>query len=143
MEYREALQKVQHRIQAFHSTGEPEWILHPDSIVEANALIRMAPGPEGQARGDPRTIEVLTAIAHLHWCRYMALPAGRDQVDLQRALTYFETLYGIAPEVLPADLRNMYDEASPQPDDHVGDNVAQARTALASTPAGHPDYGTR
>jgi hypothetical protein len=59
--------------------------------------------------------KVINALAWLHWCRYYALPEGQDRDELQVSTALFAHLYRIDPELVPEELRDVFEAG----DDHA------------------------
>ena len=91
--------------------------------------------------------KVINALAWLHWCRYYALPEGKDRDELQVSTTLFAHLYRIDPELVPEELREVFaagdDHAMEDsrgipalfPSSYVGQRYPSARTrAVADGP---------
>ncbi len=114
------LAAVNARIRRFTESGDASALLEPAAIREASQLFDGAL-PAG---GDPGAVpvDVLTALAYLHWCRYRVLPEGQDQNDLRLALDFFAALLGRAPERIPGEIRGQ---------------IAAAVAAGAAGAAGH------
>ncbi|MGE6955127.1 hypothetical protein, partial [Staphylococcus capitis] len=87
------------RITAF-TNDDPGTVLDPAALITAESLLRLADNTDG---GVP--LPVAHVVAWLRWCRYLALPEGQDQEDLQAALALFAPIAQVAPEALPEPVR--------------------------------------
>jgi len=57
-------------------------------------------------------LAALLAAARVFWLRYLLLPEGQDEPDLEQALTLYRVINKILPEAVPDELR---EEVSPGP----------------------------
>jgi tetratricopeptide (TPR) repeat protein len=145
------------RIGAF-AQGDATGVLDEQAPVDAADLLRQA-----TAAGGGIAIEVARVVALLHWCRYQALPEGRDQDDLQAALGLFTAIaevdrQGIPEPVLAYLDRNTSDSTGPSAQaERAADLLRQVlrihdsaalnyavdllNSAIDATPDNHPDLG--
>jgi hypothetical protein len=78
-------------------SGDPARLLHQDAVDLASQLW-------GEAAEDPSVAHV---VGTFHWLRYLALPAGQDQADLNRAVMMFSLVYPVAPDAVPEPVRKL------------------------------------
>ena len=91
------LERLQRRLVRY-SEGDPGQILTPEARSERRQLFVLMRGQ--QSRGDP-DLESLSTLALTHWCRYLALPAGEDQADLEIAADLYAEILPTRPDLVP------------------------------------------
>ena len=146
------------RIDAFTSRGDPSQILDEAALAEAARLWQAALStPPSDLTS--RKFVVLT-LAHLHWYRYLALPAGEDQDDFQKTIRLFAMLFKVDPTLVPEQFRSLLPNDASSTDDPdewvrqaaavlervavvddptaLDDAINLLNRALAATPADHP-----
>ena len=153
------------RIRRFAESGDPSVVLDPAALTEAAGLWEAAQQP---ADGDPHamSVDVLRALADLHFARYQVLPDGQGQEDLRTALGLFAMVANRAPDRVPDHIRSLLAAAQPEPPDKAeqlavtGANafseyqrtgrpqvldaaLTAFRDAVAATSPGHPDHAMR
>ena len=79
---------LERRIAAFVEHGDPQPVLAPEAVVEARRVWQ----------GDNPSVEVVHAVAQLHWCRYIAVAA---EDDLEISAKLFGLLLPTHPELVP------------------------------------------
>jgi tetratricopeptide (TPR) repeat protein len=90
------------RLQRFSTTEDAQVVLDHDALGEVTALISIAP---------PNDLEAAQAAGLLHWFRYLVLPAGEDQEDLQQAFLHFAPVYTAYPDAVPEPLQQLLRQA--------------------------------
>ena len=97
---------------------------------------RQAPG--GDVHSVP--VDILAALAYLHWYRFQALPAGHDQKDLRRALFFFSALSDQAPERVPLQIRSALSATQTEPADMEDRLTAHSGRVFGEyQPSGRPE----
>src|SRR6266702_1612473 len=81
--------------------GDPAPALAPELVGVASELAQATPHVD-------QDLEVRYALGMLHWLRYLALPPGQNQEDLQQAMEMLWPLEPILPEALPEPLRRVF-----------------------------------
>ena len=156
------LAALKSRLQRF-SESDPSTVLDPAALYEASQLRETAASMNSVPQA--MAIDILTALAYLHWRRYQVLPDGQDQDDLQAALATFALLTRLAPERIPDQVRDWL-AAEPTGQFHSADQftasgavafaeyqqtgrpetlefaVTAFRDTVANTPPGDPDLAT-
>ncbi|WP_445517445.1 CHAT domain-containing protein [Streptomyces sp. NEAU-174] len=148
-------------------TGHSRWVLAPEALEEAGALLARLLGSDE----DP-DLEVLRAVGELYWLRVQALPVDEWDEDLRMAAILYQPVYQADPDAVPEQLRSLYAEQARRPKErkrkggrvdpaactdqgaelfdrflHNGDLEALEkavhlfRTALSAVPEDHPMYG--
>jgi tetratricopeptide (TPR) repeat protein len=95
------------RLLRFSTAEDARLVLDRDALDEATALISIAPG------GD---LESAHAAGLLHWYRYLVLPEGEDQEDLQQAFLLLAKVYTVYPDAVPEPLHQLLRRAGFAPD---------------------------
>ncbi|WP_219419954.1 tetratricopeptide repeat protein [Pseudonocardia nigra] len=93
------LESVLSRVDRYLATGDRAAVLGPGVLPDAGPLWRAGLSEAGAS------VEVLDALARLHWCRYRACDGNDVLNDLQAALVLFARVGQVDPELVPADLR--------------------------------------
>ncbi|NEW69138.1 CHAT domain-containing protein [Streptomyces rhizosphaericus] len=148
-------------------TGHSRWVLAPEALEEAGALLARLLGSDE----DP-DLEVLRAVGELYWLRVQALPVDEWDEDLRMAAILYQPVYQADPDAVPEQLRSLYAEQARRPKKRKrkGGRVDPAvctdqgaelfdwflrngdlealekavhlfRTALSAVPEDHPMYG--
>ncbi|MBA6434600.1 CHAT domain-containing protein [Streptomyces sp. GMR22] len=148
-------------------TGDSRWVLAPEALEEAGALLAPLLGSDE----DP-DLEVLRAVGELYWLRVQALPVDEWDEDLRMAAILYQPVYQADPDAVPEQLRSLYAEQARRPEkrEREGGRVDPAactdqgaelfdrflrngdlealekavhlfRTALSAVPEDHPMYG--
>jgi tetratricopeptide (TPR) repeat protein len=118
-------EELQARLQARltrYSEGDPSQILAPGSRSERRQLYVLMRAL--QAGGDPDLESVMT-LALTHWCRYLVLPAGEDQADLEIAMDLYAELLPDHSDLVPKEVLEFLS---------VGENLAGDRVGPQSDP---------
>jgi hypothetical protein len=109
----ELLAELTRCIREYTRTGDPEPLLRSKILAMAEALenIGIAPPGEGIKTTDPTAAQVL---AWLHWCRYGVLESQPGSVDeaadaLLRAVTVGRLAYDVMPEIVPAQMKALFE----------------------------------
>jgi CHAT domain len=116
---------LQARIAVFIDRNDPSEILDEAALAEAAQLWEAAQSEAGG--GTP--LDVFSVVAWLHWCRYVALPAGDDQDDYHRAIGLFAALFKVDPARVPEPLHTLL-AADPSPADGPDQWARQAVALL-------------
>ncbi|MFI2031827.1 CHAT domain-containing protein [Streptomyces buecherae] len=146
-------------------TGHSRWVLAPEALEEAGALLARVLGSDE----DP-DLEVLRAVGELYWLRVQALPVDEWDEDLRMAAILYQPVYEAEPDAVPEQLRSLYAEQADGPEEREGGRVDPAactdqgaelfdwflrngdlealekavhlfRTALSAVSEDHPMYG--
>jgi tetratricopeptide (TPR) repeat protein len=149
-----------------HTPSDIERLLRPEALEHARSLARRfpsgaPPNPQETALGE------LWALGWFHWYRFLLLPEGRGQGDLEQSLNWFSSVFPHAPEAVPEPVRDHFqEERDPAGSSAAGEATAMAiehydayertgetthinaaieffREAAAATPAGHSDRARR
>ncbi|GAA4468531.1 CHAT domain-containing protein [Phytohabitans houttuyneae] len=93
----ELLAAVRARIFAYVQQHDPAAVVAEEAVTQADDLWLAAQrSSEGRVRE-----EVLFAVAWLHWCRFLALPAGANATALRTAEHLFVELAQVNPRRVP------------------------------------------
>ncbi|MEU9338857.1 CHAT domain-containing protein [Streptomyces sp. NPDC048290] len=148
-------------------TGHSRWVLAPEALEEAGALLARVLG-----FGEDPDLEVLRAVGELYWLRVQAQQTDAQDGDLRMAAILYQPVYQADPDAVPKELRGWYAEQARHPEEHKreagrvdpahctnqgaelfnwfrrnGDLEALEkavhlfRTALSAVPEDHPMYG--
>ncbi|RKR92927.1 tetratricopeptide repeat protein [Micromonospora pisi] len=140
------------RIEA-HEQGDSGPLLDDEAVTQSGALYEQATGDDGVP------LDVVRVLAWLHWYRYLALPEGPDQEDLNQALALFAAIADVDPEAVPPPVARylasggypeqaaggpaalqLLHQAMSTDDEAALDRAVEMLTAAAEqTPAGAPD----
>ncbi|MEU7604439.1 hypothetical protein, partial [Streptomyces sp. NPDC041003] len=148
-EREDLLAAVQARLQHVQEGQDLSPVLEPAALAEAEHLTRLL---------DDQDVEARYVLGWLHWYRYLALPEGRDQEDLDTALAMFTFcfVHDISDEALPEPLLPYLADGAvstaaamlqriggpAQPAD-ITVTVRLWQHILTHTPADHPDRAGR
>lgn len=110
-----ALAAVRRRVEHAGRSGDASGLLTREAVRDAAKLVGLAD------RGTD--LEVIHVLGWFHWMRYRVLPEGADQEDLRLALGLLRTVFGVDPEAVPAELREVFD-SSRDADDSDGTSAA-------------------
>jgi hypothetical protein len=88
--------------------GDPSQALSDEAESEACGLWYAA---RNASTDSHVPFDVAYTIAMLHWCRYNAMPAGKDHNDLQVAAVLFAHVLRVEPDLVPGPLRELIDNA--------------------------------
>jgi hypothetical protein len=91
-------------------TGHSRWVLAPEALEEAGALLARVLGSDE----DP-DLEVLRAVGELYWLRVQALPVDEWDEDLRMAAILYQPVYQVDPDAVPEQLRSLYAEQARRP----------------------------
>lgn len=96
---------VMERLRDFHATRDPQAVLEPGALAEADALL--------DSRTDPVSDwEALCAVGLLHWDRYLALPEGQGPEELEQAFELLSPVYRTVPEGVPGQIKERLNEVT-------------------------------
>ena len=98
-----ALQEALGRVAA-----NPPGILAAESTRTAEALRAAVSGSDPAA-----DVPVAHALGWYHWFRYLVLPEGEDQADLDAAVDWLTHVFPSAPDAVPEELRDQFEPALP------------------------------
>jgi tetratricopeptide (TPR) repeat protein len=84
--------------------ADPQRILAAESTHTAEALRAAVSGSDPAA-----DVDVAHALGWYHWFRYLVLPEGEDQEDLEAAAGWLIHVYPSAPDAVPEALRSQFD----------------------------------
>jgi tetratricopeptide (TPR) repeat protein len=100
----EILRRIEHLL----TTGDTRAVLEPAAERIAAKLLEKA--QESVAGVPAMEITDGYALAMFHWHRSQVLPPAQAAVDLEHSKVYFRSLVTVAPEYVPAELRdNLFD----------------------------------
>jgi CHAT domain/Tetratricopeptide repeat len=91
-------------------TGHSRWVLAPEALEEAGALLARVLGSD-----DDPDLEVLRAVGELYWLRVQALPVDEWDEDLRMAALLYQPVYQADPDAVPEQLRSLYAEQGRRP----------------------------
>ena len=74
-------------------------------------------------------MRVLASLGYLYLFRYQVLPEGQDQDELRKALGFFSVLAGLAPQLVPDELLELFPETR---EDSAGDPGRLAAAGAAA-----------
>ncbi|HZB28975.1 MAG TPA: CHAT domain-containing protein [Streptosporangiaceae bacterium] len=106
------------RLEETRRTGDYAAVLAEDALDEATLLLMRVTGP-ASTPDLPVDVVALTAIGRLHLLRYRA---RQGTEDLDDALLLLGQVYRVAPDSLPDQWRQLFDQHTPEitePDDRV------------------------
>jgi hypothetical protein len=89
------------RSTAFHE-GDQSQALAAEAVDEARALWNATQSGSSELAVP---FYVVASIAVLHWCRYRAMPGGRDHNDLQVAAVMYSHVLTVDPGPVPEELK--------------------------------------
>jgi len=98
-----ALAALRSRVIRAAMENSPDGVLADDAAREAREAAAVV-----DARHDTKAAWVLGMF---HWLRYCALPDGDDLEDYQAAVRFLTPVYDADPEVVPALLRERFEQA--------------------------------
>jgi hypothetical protein len=140
----ELLAAVEARLERVATTSDPSSVLDPEALREAEQLLQAG-------AGQPGGLQVLDAVGWLYWYRYLALPEGQDQADLETAVRIFAPCFISGAGSPPGSLLPLLAQAVvPMATDQLGEISATKDESQISaavdvwqriadaTPAGHP-----
>ncbi|MBO3743072.1 tetratricopeptide repeat protein [Actinoplanes flavus] len=139
---RRLLAAVDRRIRAFLDDGDRLPLFEPRATADAEALLEVF-----MAAGQPVPVEVVEAVAWLHWSRWRALPTGDD---LSAARELFAVLGRARPDLVPAEFRgDLLTDAARILDGLTADDdparldaaIAMLEHGIGATPADDPHRG--
>ncbi|MDI6097228.1 CHAT domain-containing protein [Actinoplanes sp. NEAU-A12] len=111
----DALADAYARIRGYQEAGQAAAVLDaavPELIRRVVALANALDD------ADPRRVIAVHAVGTLRWCRFQALPAGREaerQAEMLAAINHFDQLYRCdpksapPPELIPPEIRALFD----------------------------------
>jgi hypothetical protein len=102
-------------------TGHSRWVLAPEALEEAGALLARVLGSDE----DP-DLEVLRAVGELYWMRVQALPVDEWDEVLRMAAILYQPVYQADPDAVPEQLRSLYAEQARRPKKRKGGRVDPA-----------------
>jgi tetratricopeptide (TPR) repeat protein len=102
------LAAIRTRIEQANQSGDERYLLGPEAVAEAEALLAIAPPTAGG--GDVDDLEVLHAVGWLYWLRFQAVPGDPGQHDLRMAATLLDPVFAAGSAPVPEPLQEMYRE---------------------------------
>ncbi|WP_204003018.1 CHAT domain-containing protein [Micromonospora lutea] len=133
------VRRLRERLDRFGNTMNPRWVLEPDALQDAKAVLTLI---DGTGRGRPlaeHEAERIFLLACLHWYRYQVLPVGEKQNDLVQAVGLTELMLHLAPELVPPSLLAMLHAHAPGATRATTPGATRATTpgaTRATTPGG-------
>lgn len=121
------------RLQRLVGSGDPSEVLDTAALDEASRLWEAVLPADGNLQAVP--VDVLTALAYLHWSRYQVLPEGQDQHDLRKALAFCGSTTEDRTTVrwlVPPGRRSSHRSVTARYDCSLGAAVARPLGALAA-----------
>jgi tetratricopeptide (TPR) repeat protein len=94
---------LNHRVKVFAETDDPALVLEQAALEEAAELRRLSTQRVSGQEALP--LEEAYVLAYLHWCRYVALPAGQDREDYEASRVLFAALAKVRPALVPEQMR--------------------------------------
>lgn len=99
------LAAVTERLRDFDATRDPQSVLEPGALAEADALM--------DSRADPVSDwEVLRAVGLLHWDRYLALPEDQGPEELEQAVELLSPVYRTVPDDVPEQIKALLNKVT-------------------------------
>lgn len=95
----QAFESVVSRVNRYRESGDRDAVLGRGTLTDAGHLWQA-----GMATGGT-SLDVLNALAWLHWCRYKALEGNDEINDFEAALLLFARVGAHEPEAVPEELR--------------------------------------
>jgi hypothetical protein len=103
MSVQELAARLARRIEAFMQ-GDPSAVLDKQALQDTDDLAHAASDDGGLS------LEMAALVAWVYWYRYMALPDGSEEADLQAAVRIFALMAGQRPDLLPEPIRGRAQE---------------------------------
>ncbi len=124
----DAIKALLARIRAAAVGNDPDAMLSPDAVLEAEQLA---------AAADPEEDEQAAALLGLfHFGRYEALGDGEDHHDFALAVKHFAVLYRTRPEIVPLPIREHLERRRGAGESHA-DEAGPTERALAQLESYH------
>jgi hypothetical protein len=95
----QALESVEARLNRYLATGDRDAVIGPGVLAEAGYLWRAGQSDEGTS------VDVLHALARLHWYRYRAYDDDDQINDFQSSLLLFARVAEVDKELVPHEVR--------------------------------------
>ncbi|SFR00016.1 CHAT domain-containing protein [Lentzea waywayandensis] len=99
---RKLLTAVRRRSAAYLKRGDVDAVLSAKALTESGRLWTTAQAECGRR---PVPLQVVNAVAWLHWCRHLALTPGGGRDDHQLAVALFRSVHAVNSALVPAELR--------------------------------------
>ncbi|MEU1183844.1 CHAT domain-containing protein [Streptomyces sp. NPDC005820] len=97
----QALVRTRARILSFQHSDDSGALFTPEAEQDRQLLWAELHTPDALG---PDVLRLALALGWYHWCRYLVLPSGQDQEDLDRAAALLRPLRTDAPDRLPIGL---------------------------------------
>ncbi len=107
---------LQDRLTAYLSTKDPQLLLVPEALAEADRLYYAVDwyAPREDWVDAARAFTIAVVVARLHWERWQLLGEQEGSQDLSRAML-FQMVYPLAPQHVPERLCAVYRAQGHQP----------------------------